>query len=307
MAGLLILLALGLGLFVLLAVAATIRGLTRPRRKGLAWALARQRPESPAAMGLAFSSWTFRGRGLDLPVWDIGGRDASGPIAIITHGWGDSRLGSLARIGPLLPACSRIILWDLPGHGEAPGRCALGLREAEDLAALLDHIGSERPIVLMGVSLGAGLSIAAARDRPEVIGVVAEAPYRLAATPARNVLRMTGMPAGFCLWLALWAIALRQRSTFAPRAFDRAGLAARLAIPLLVIHGEADEICPPPDGREIASAAERGRFIPIPGAGHNNLWTDAAHAAACTAAIGAFLGAPRPTITADDAAAAKNG
>lgn len=307
MAGLLILLAIGLGLFVLLCAAATIRGLTRPRRKGLAWALARQRPESPAAMGLASGSWTFRSRGLDLPVWDIGGRDAAGPIAIITHGWGDSRLGSLARIGPFLPACSRVILWDLPGHGEAPGRCALGLREAEDLAALLDHIEPERPVVLMGVSLGAGLSIAAACDRPEVVGVIAEAPYRLAATPARNVLRITGMPTGVCLWLALRAIAVRHRSTFAPRAFDRAVHAARLAGPLLVIHGEADEICPPRDGHDIASAPERGRLVLIPDAGHNNLWTDPAHAAACTASIEAFLGALRPTITADDAARTKNG
>jgi pimeloyl-ACP methyl ester carboxylesterase len=181
-------------------------------------------------------------------------------------------------------------MWDLPGHGEAPGRCSLGVDEADDLVALVERVAGDAPVALYGWSLGAGMSIAAAARDGRVAGVIAEAPYRLAITPARNVMRMNGLPYRMNLPVAMGLVGLRLGVGVGWRGFDRADLASRLACPLLVVHGSTDEICPIVDGREIAGAAPRGEIVVIEGAGHNDLWSEPAFAAACDGAIGRFLG-----------------
>ena len=60
--------------------------------------------------------------------------------------------------------------------------------------------------------------------------------------------------------------------------------------PLLVIHGDADELCPFEDGRAICDAAGDSKMAVIDGAGHNNLWTDEAMAAGCERAMVGFVG-----------------
>lgn len=46
--------------------------------------------------------------------------------------------------------------------------------------------------------------------------------------------------------------------------FDRAETAKKLRVPLLVLHGAEDLVCPPEDGQQI-SAAGGGEFVPVPG------------------------------------------
>jgi fermentation-respiration switch protein FrsA (DUF1100 family) len=47
-------------------------------------------------------------------------------------------------------------------------------------------------------------------------------------------------------------------------------------VPVLVIHGDADDIVPFSQGQEVFAAAnERKRFWRVPGANHNTLLTDA--------------------------------
>jgi pimeloyl-ACP methyl ester carboxylesterase len=55
--------------------------------------------------------------------------------------------------------------------------------------------------------------------------------------------------------------------------FGNAAKLARITTPTLVIHGAADRLIPPVDGRALyhASAAHDKRFVPIPGGGHNDL------------------------------------
>jgi len=287
-----LLLAVGLAWVWIAAIAAVAWMLSHPPRRTYAWAVARGLPGDPRELSapLAFESWTFEFRGLMLPVWEIAGGDPSGPCIIITPGWGDSRVGALVRVPALAPHASRLILWDPPGLGDAPGTCRLGTREARALAALVTHArdGDPRtPVVLYGWSLGAGVSIEVAAGLDGIAGVIAESPYRLASTPARNVLIARGMPwrmvlppAMALLW-TLWTGRPRD-----PR-FDRARHAARVPCPILVLHGELDAVAPIADGREIAAAAPNARLECIAGAGHNNLWTD--YAARSAAAVREFL------------------
>ncbi len=305
--GLFTLLAIGLILAWFAGVTHVILALTHPPKRGYAWALARNLPSDPSELDvpLPFESWRLRWRGLELPVWDIRGGDADGHTVIMTHGWGESRVMSLSRISAVAPMAARIIAWDLPGHGDARGRCSLGTHEVDALLALIEHVGGE-PVVLMGWSLGAGVSIAAAARRPGAIShLIAEAPYRLAPTPARNVMRLMHMPHRSTLMPAMWWLGLRfmRSPTWRGRdgepGFDRQQHAQRLACPLLVLHGEMDEVCPVQDGRDIAAVAKNGQFALIEGGAHQSLWDDAGSRTACVKHVARFLGASRgaPPIT----------
>lgn len=287
--------AAGLWLFWLLCVLMTLRVLTRPPRRTYASALARGKPGDPSELEVAraFRAWNFEHDGHVLPAWDIDGdrkADSCAPVAVLVHGWGDAKVGSLPRLAGVVGWAGRVIAFDLPGHGESSrGGTTLGVRDPECAAALVRaSVEPGRAVILFGWSLGAGAAIAAAVDLvaggTNVVGVIAENPYRAAFTPARNVLRFYAMPWRFTLAPALALVGLRLgvgagRGGRSWRGFDRAEQAARLGCPLLVLAGERDEICPPQDGREIAAAAPAGRFVLIPGKGHNDLWSgDAGHA-----------------------------
>lgn len=261
----------------------------------------------------------------ELPCWRISGQQPAGPVVIFSHGWGESRQSVLQRLDALLPVSREVIAWDMPGHGEAPkGRCRLGAGEAaalndlillaqgEDLAALEQQAAAMEasledeadwdaalhpppkpgapPVVLYGFSLGAGVSLRAAADNPQrVAGIIAEAPYRMPATPARSVMRAKGFPHVLNLRPALTLVGLV--SDCGPRwaGFDRAEIAAELACPLLVLHGEQDAMCPAEDGYAIAAAGKQGELVQIAGAGHLDIWQRDETREAATEAVRLFL------------------
>ena len=305
--GLLFLLALGAILFVLSASAGTAWFLTHPPRRTLAWAVSRALPADPSQLtqSRAFRSWTMPREGVVLHAWEMPGDRADGPTVILTHGWGDSRLGALARVPLACSLASSVIAWDLRGHGESSGVCTLGTHEVDDLLALIDQIEPQqraRGIVLWGWSLGAGVGIVAAErlraasasDAPSIRATIIESAYRHVHTPAANVLEARALPHRINLPIALGAIGAWLGSRVGAgtrwRGFDRAHHAAALksAIPTLVLHGSADIVCPIADAQEIAHAAGAQLAI-VDGAGHNDLWTDATFARPAGEAVTQFL------------------
>ncbi len=245
------LLILGAIAYWLALVVWTVWRLTHPPRRTFGVALAQGRPTDPSKLVSSagtpreFESWSIRADGCELPVWDVRGDDANGPVLILTHGWGDSRLGGLSRAHALLPCVSRCLLWDMPGHGDAQGVCALGLREVAALRVLLEAVSARRSgstqddprpenaqrskvrveppaaprIVLHGWSLGAGASLAMgawmasqAQWREKLVGVIAESPYRVPRTPAQAVLVMQGLPWRLTLGPALAVVGLWNRA-----------------------------------------------------------------------------------------------
>ncbi len=322
--GLAQLLLVGLLIAFLWSVAWTIWRLTHPPRRTYASALARGRPGDPGELPAgpngerrAFTSWTLRtSDGLDLPVWDMAGDEPRGPVLILTHGWGDSRIGALTRVEPLLGSISRAVMWDMRGHGDAPGTCRLGTREVGDLRRLIAQVrgaGAEPcpSVVLLGWSLGAGVGIAASaeaddgdpadsREDQNVAAIIAEAPYRIAITPARNVLRGLGLPVGPGLRVAFWLLGIDFGVGPSWRGFDRAAHAARLRTKLLVVHGDQDEVCPIDDAQAIAAACPGATLIEVRGGGHHSLWTTPALREQFLARLAEFLpreaaSEPKPT------------
>lgn len=301
---LLLLLLLGLLVAWCSLVLFTFRTLTSPPRRTYASALARGRPGEPSQLPpsthaphapRAFDSWTFPSCAGPLQVWDMPGDDPAGSVVVMCHGWGDSRIGALTRAPGVLPVCARLVMWDMPGHGDSPGRCSLGLREVDLLLDLLAHVAGEKPVVLFGWSLGAGVAIAAAARAPRLVSaVIAESPYRLAPTPARNVLRLMALPHRPNLHPALWCVGWLAGAGATFPGFDRAILAGNLACPLLVIHGELDAVSPIEDARAIVNAAPDATLLCLPGAGHHGLWTDPATSETCTRGLRELLARVKP-------------
>ena len=303
MLGLLSLLGVGLAVALSLAVWYVMHRISHPPRKTYAWAVSRGLPSDPGELDapLEFNaceqSLRVGNASKLFPVWEIRGEAPDGPVVIFTPGWGDSRIGLLPRLGALRGHASTIIAWDPPGHGDAPGTWSKGVREPAMLLELADEAwrSSGKQCVLMGSSAGGGVSVAAAAldaQRPEgeraIIGVIAEAPYRHAPVPARNVIRSTNQPWALNGPIAFALMGIIEGVGPRWRGFDRAELAATLRVPVLVLHGDQDAVCPVDDGRDIA-AASGGELAVIAGGGHNDLWTNEAFGLQSADAVELFM------------------
>lgn len=197
-----------------------------------------------------------------LAAYDARPRSAAsddGPVVLFAHG----NAGNLGHRAPLLGdfvrhTGARTLLFDYSGYGGNEGRPSEDEVYRDGLAAY-DHLMAEgvRPerLVLYGESLGGAVALKVASERP-VAGVVVQAPFSSLSSFARRLYP----------WLPLGAVLVRG-------AFPNAERASRLAVPLLVVHGTADEVVPFAEGRAVHAAAPAGtELLPIEGAGHNDLF-----------------------------------
>jgi pimeloyl-ACP methyl ester carboxylesterase len=122
----------------------------------------------------------------------------TGRPLILLHGG----LGSGEMFGPILPALTerhQVILVDLQGHGRtADIDRPIDVRlMADDIAALIDHLGLEQPD-LVGYSLGGGVAFFTASKHPEKVGklVMASAHVNSDAMPAEMRAQQAQVNAG---------------------------------------------------------------------------------------------------------------
>ena len=150
-----------------------------------------------------------------------------------------------------------------PPLGTGPRQTTAGV------GALVERLEApaDRPVVVIGRSLGATVGILAAAECPRIDAVVAIAPYETLAVPLSQRIRLRGLPDRPVTWLAIRVLARLGRRPRSTRA-----AAARLPVPLLVVQGTADPISPEPGARAIADAAANARYELVDGAGHGDHW-----------------------------------
>ncbi len=258
----------------------------RPPRKYFAWALATGRPKDPSDLGLEFIESEFSsGEHHPLPAWRIKGSatHSNAPMLVMLHGWGRSRWDSLTRVEPFRNACSEIVLLDLPAHGEHLGAwSALGVREPACVVHALHELARQfpnRPFLLAGHSMGAGIAIRAANLAAtdfqgntsenkgiSIAGVIAFAPYSTLRSPIPARLVLQNLPAWPFAPIAFLTLRIFGRMD-SPLEKD----ARELRAPLLVMAGDHDPISPLADAQKISSAAPRGTLSVLPYQRHDDL------------------------------------
>lgn len=281
MVGLLILLSIALALIIVIGTVAMIYGMSHPPRKTYAKTLGMGHPTDPAELGMSAEEATFNfGDGTSTPAWLIEGDKPEGPVVIIVHGYADSRYGAMACWAPrVVLFASLVVVYDQRGQGEAEATMVSpGMRESEDVLTVIEQLPDpDKPVVLYGYSMGAGIAIDAAapargvRDavsRARIIGVIAEAPCRYWDEAVRNFMRMLRLPTFPFLLLGGVVTRVFVRGF---HFYDRTITAAQLDVRLLVLHGDADAFCDYEGGLAIADATSRGAFVGFPGAGHLQL------------------------------------
>nr|WP_231929918.1 alpha/beta hydrolase [Micromonospora inositola] len=199
---------------------------------------------------------------------------AGGPM-ILLHGG----LGSGEMFGPILPTLAdghQVILVDLQGHGrtadvDRPLDITL---MADDVAALIDHLGLEKPDVV-GFSLGGGVALQVAIRHPEKVGrlVSASANIRRSAIYPEMLQQqgqVSGAAAEFMKDTPMYELYQRvaPRPEDFPRLLDKIGEAMAkdfdyteqvrgLQVPTLVVAADAD-MAPPSHFVEVFNLLDGG-------------------------------------------------
>jgi fermentation-respiration switch protein FrsA (DUF1100 family) len=211
---------------------------------------------TPGDLGLAFEDVrAVAADGVPLHGWFVPGPQAAtllwchGNAGNISH-----RLENLREIHRRLGLS--VLLFDYRGYGRSAGvPSEAGLyADARAFRAWLRGRpgGDRRPVVYFGRSLGAAVAAALAEEDPPA-ALILETPF----TSVRAMANQSLPGAGYLF---------RTR-------FDTLARIGRIPVPLLVLHGDADEVVPFRHGEAIfAAAAEPKTFARIPGGRHNDTW-----------------------------------
>ncbi len=214
---------------------------------------------TPGDYGLAFEDVRVAAEdGVGLHGWYVPGRRA------VTLFWCHGNAGNIShRVHNLRLLHDRlgvgVLLFDYRGYGQSEGTPSeVGTyRDARAFRAWLRRReppphGESRPVVYFGRSLGAGVAAWLAVEDPPT-ALILETPF----TSVRAMANATVPGAGYLF---------RTR-------YDTLARIARVRAPVLVLHGDADEVVPFAYGRAVfAAAPEPKAFFAIPGARHNDTY-----------------------------------
>ena len=191
--------------------------------------------------------------------WARAHPDPTGPAVLFLHGNGENletvRMSGLFEQFAELGA--HVLAVDYPGYGRStgePSEASLTAAGEAGLAWLGErHPDSKR--VVVGWSLGAAVAIQVAARQPDALDalVLMSAWSDLASLAAIH----------FPSWLV--SMGLKD-------GYDSVAAARDLSVPVLMIHGDADQIIPVTQGQSLHEAlGPKSQWIEVSGAGHNDL------------------------------------
>lgn len=213
--------------------------------------------QTPADAGLPFEDLAIdTADGVKINGWFVPSSGARTTLLWL-HGNGGNishRVGRIRRFHDVLKV--NILMIDYRGYGRSGGRISeegtyLDGVAAYDYLLTRSDVDPAR-IIPFGESLGAGVAVELSLQR-KVQGLILEAPFASIREMARVVVP----------WLPIGPLITTR--------YDNLSKMSRLEIPLLILHGDRDEVVPFAQGRKVFEAAREPKvFYTIPGAGHNN-------------------------------------
>lgn len=193
-----------------------------------------------------------------LVAWYLPSRGGSGRAGAVL--WLHGNAETVEGLGPILrafrPAAAALLAVEYRGYGGSSGRptaagVLLDAEAAFDWLAARPELDPAR-IVVYGRSIGAGPAAHVASVRPAA-GIILESAFTTLRAVARRHYPLVPSP-------------------LAP-ALDNRSAVGRVSAPILLIHGERDDIIPPAMARDLAAGAgARAALWLIPGAGHNETY-----------------------------------
>jgi len=210
----------------------------------------------PAAQGPFEDRWFEAADGTRLHGWWLAARAPAPGHVLLCHGNAGNIADRVTHASLLAAAGLDVLLFDYRGYGRSAGRpdeagTYLDARAAR--AALLREPGvSAERVLYLGESLGAAVALELALEHPP-IGLVLQSAFTSVRDMAR--LHYPLVPGGLV-----------------PDAYPSLRSIRNLRAPLLVMHGERDEIVPAEHGRALYDAApDPKRLRILPHVGHNDL------------------------------------
>lgn len=212
-----------------------------------------------------------------------------GPPVVLLHGWEGRGTQLHAFIRPLVDEGFSVLALDAPGHGRSEGRTSGPVDFARALAALGRETGPVHAVVAH--SLGSVATAYAMDAGLRVSRVVLISPP---ATPSRfytGLLAMLGFPEG-AFQPALDAFAAHIGSAW--ERLDLKRVAARMRVPMLLIHDRGDRETLWSEGAAVAEAWPGAELVSTEGLGHRRILRDEAVVAKAVAFLrtGAPAGIP---------------
>ncbi|MDP2548695.1 alpha/beta hydrolase [Oceanobacter sp. 4_MG-2023] len=213
---------------------------------------------TPAALGLAYDDVELTAAdGTLLHAWWLPGQKAHGtdsvipglsaetahtdteeplPVVLYLHGNAENISSHLLSVAWLPAQGVGLLALDYRGFGASQGQPLLPdvLQDLHAAAAWLQQRFPERPLVVMGQSIGAGLAVPFVADSAARYGIdalVLEAPPARYAEVARDMFSRSWI--GWALMPATWLL---------PSDWDPDAYAAAISVPVLVIHSPEDQV-----------------------------------------------------------------
>ena len=216
----------------------------------------------PGRLGLRWEDVSFAaGDGVKLHGWFVPASSAGATRAVLFCHGNAGNIADRAELAAVLHRAldAHLLLFDYRGFGRSEGQPDEAGLYRDGLAALATL--RARPevdptqVVLLGRSLGGGVVAEVALQDGAVAGVLLESAFTSIQDMAAAVYPIPGL-----------GRLVRTR-------YDNLAKMPRLAVPILVVHGDRDEIVPAEMGRRLAEAAgDRARFHAVPGGHHHHVW-----------------------------------
>lgn len=190
-------------------------------------------------------------------------------VVLFLHGTPSTLRDTVWRLPDLQKSRLGVMAIDYRGYGDSTGTPSeLGFRA--DARAAFDFIRAAAPaskVVVFGESLGTGIAVALTRERP-VAGVLLNAPY----ASVLRLFELRGPPLPY-----RWLLADQ---------FNSEALIGGIGVPVMILHGTADNNIPIAEARRLyAAAREPKSMIEVKGAGHLSAWEGGAREPALKALV----------------------
>lgn len=203
--------------------------------------------------------------------------DVGGPLLLLCHGMESTRGGTKqqAIVERFVPMGFTVLRFDFSYVGESEGlfEDLTVSGEVDDTLGALDFLGDfgSNFVVLVGSSLGGAVALLTAAHAASSVGAVAT----IAAVGDSSLFTDRLSDADIELWRRAdrrdWGDGRYLRASFLDdvERLDIANSLSRVTQPLLLMHGESDDVVPPGHASLIeAASAGDVRVVTFPGVGH---------------------------------------